>query len=87
MTVAQYFEKTSSTVSELANASGVSEATIRNARNGVALSTFALGLRLEEATNGDITVADACDPHGSIRKEIEEDIAKRNAKSDAAAAA
>lgn len=77
MTIAQYLKARQLSIADLSEMSGVSAATLRNARNGVHLVHYALARRLELATDGEITVQDACDPTRSIERELKEEQRQR----------
>lgn len=61
-------------VKQVAELSGVSRASVTNARNGVPLETFELAKRLSDFTNGEVTIEDLSDPTGEVRRRIALDV-------------
>jgi transcriptional regulator with XRE-family HTH domain len=74
MTIAEYLEQPEHNVTDLAEATGVSQATLRNARNGVQVVSYKLARRIEKGTGGAVTIREICDPSGVIEAEIDKDV-------------
>lgn len=64
MTLREFFEQYDATTRSLAEAAGVSRATVHNARRGMRISKYETARRISAATGGQVTVAELCERGG-----------------------
>lgn len=74
MKLADWIAREGLPVLHVAELSGVSRASVTNARNGRPLETFELAQRLVQLTGGEVTHEDLSDPTGEVRQRIAREV-------------